>query len=152
MFNSSVGVRKVISKKLKNQKKLKTLKNQKNIFTCFFCFLQWQYIDYITLTPLVALNLPLHLVSPCGHVLLHKKKIRKWKISKNIYIYLFLLYACLCLFVFVMLFSNSEDDLSLHLLWFGEWLLYAKAFVICFGFNMHKLWLLEFHVHFTIVD
>jgi hypothetical protein len=57
--------------------------------------------------------------------------------------------VCVCL---CMLFSNPYDDLSLHLLWFGEYLLYAKAFVVCFGFNVHKLWLLEFHVHITIVD
>lgn len=73
MFNSSVGVRKLFEK----PKKLKNLKNQK-INLLVFCFLQWQYIDYITLTPLVALNLPLHLVSPCGHVLLPFKKINKF--------------------------------------------------------------------------
>jgi hypothetical protein len=48
-----------------------------------------------------------------------------------------------CVFVLysvhVLLFSNPCDDLSLHMLWFGECLLYAKALVICFGFNMHKL-------------
>ena len=136
---------------MKNQKnwkiwKIKKIKN--NLFV--FRLLLWQYIDYITLTPLVALNLPLHLVSPCGHVLLQikKKNFRKSKISKK---YLFLLCDCLY-FVYVMWFSNPYDDLSLHMLWFGEYWLYVKALVICFGFNMHKLWLLELHVHFIIVD
>ena len=74
MFNSSVGVRKAISKKKKKLKNQKKIEKFEKINLLIFRFIQCQYIDYITLTPLVALNLPLHLVSSCGHVLLDIKK------------------------------------------------------------------------------
>ena len=75
----------------------------------------YQYIDYITLTPLVALNLPLHLVSPCGHVLLPTLKNQKNQKNQKLQKYLLLL--CVSLYsVYVMIFSNPDDELSLHLL------------------------------------
>ena len=46
---------------------------------------------------------------------------------------------------------QSQGWFEFTLLWFEECWLYAKTFVVCFGFNMHNLWLLKFFIHITFV-
>ena len=81
-----------------------------------------------------------------------------WKIKKNPknqkwqkYLLLF----CVLLFVLCFVLSNSDDELSLNCSDFENVDYMLRLCVVCFEFNLHNLWLLEFpcsHNLFRLVD